>query len=505
MPVAARHRVASLIVMTSPQFPELARRVYFPLTFFVYRPNLTIRSNGRDMAFGSIGDIAGYEGMLHFLFLAADAAEQYHYLPRFGYVSPSMPASSATPATRVDALSALRRFLPRIPRYEGNRNHAGPSEIGVSGLSAAITHRLVSEKEVIREALLVHPFSRAEKFVQEVLWRRYWKTWLEWHPLVWRDWLRDVAEIPKPLRVSKVESGKSGVAVMDAFARQLIETGYLHNHARMWFAAWWVHVERLPWQLGAAFFLRHLLDGDAASNTLSWRWVAGLQTVGKTYLPRRSNLERWLDRDWLDRHLEGIDCLENPVAHIPIEVEKPKVCPLERNAGLPVEARYLLWVHEEDLSLERLAGDFPPPRAVWVGASGGPDGGDLRKITLLRRSWLGSALGDAAARAESAWDVPVEAESDPSLADDLASKLADMARRNGCERVVAARPFVGALAMRALAIQRRLEEKGFGLTYMDLPEDGEWLPMGQRGFFPFWNDARERVVEWAGASTAGGV
>ena len=105
--------------------------------------------------------------------------------------------------------------------------------------------------------------------MQEVLWRRYWKTWLEWHPLVWRDWLRDVAEIPKPRRVSKVESGKSGVAVMDAFARQLIETGYLHNHARMWFAAWWVHVERLPWQLGTAFFLRHLLDGDAAARAKS--------------------------------------------------------------------------------------------------------------------------------------------------------------------------------------------------------------------------------------------
>jgi deoxyribodipyrimidine photo-lyase len=65
--------------------------------------------------------------------------------------------------------------------------------------------------------------------------------------------------------------------------QELVETGYLHNHARMWFASIWIFTLRLPWELGADFFLRHLLDGDAASNTLSWRWVAGLHTKGKHY------------------------------------------------------------------------------------------------------------------------------------------------------------------------------------------------------------------------------
>ena len=96
---------------------------------------------------------------------------------------------------------------------------------------------------------------------------------------------------------------------MDRFARELIATGYLHNHARMWWASFWVHVERLPWELGADFFFRHLLDADPASNTLSWRWVAGLQTRGKSYLVRRSNLRRFADPSLLEDEsgLERLD------------------------------------------------------------------------------------------------------------------------------------------------------------------------------------------------------
>ncbi len=67
--------------------------------------------------------------------------------------------------------------------------------------------------------------------------------------------------------------GRTGIDGFDDWARQLVETGWLHNHTRMWFASIWIFTLRLPWALGAAFFLRHLLDGDPASNTLSWRWV----------------------------------------------------------------------------------------------------------------------------------------------------------------------------------------------------------------------------------------
>ena len=87
--------------------------------------------------------------------------------------------------------------------------------------------------------------------------------------------------------------GATGIDCFDAWARELVATGYLHNHARMWFASIWIFTLRLPWELGADFFLRHLIDGDPASNTLSWRWVAGLQTAGKTYLATAENIARF--------------------------------------------------------------------------------------------------------------------------------------------------------------------------------------------------------------------
>ena len=87
--------------------------------------------------------------------------------------------------------------------------------------------------------------------------------------------------------------GATAIEPFNDWVRELKETGYLHNHARMWFASIWIHTLELPWYLGADFFLKHLLDGDEAVNTLSWRWVAGLHTKGKTYLARASNIEKY--------------------------------------------------------------------------------------------------------------------------------------------------------------------------------------------------------------------
>ena len=188
----------------------------------------------------------------------------------------------------------------------------------MSRLSAALRSRLITEEEVLRRVLSVHPFPAVEKFVQEVVWRTYWKGWLELRPQVWTTyrervvWLRQNAPEPVLRRAEEVAVGRSGVAVMDRFARELLTTGYLHNHARMWWASFWIHVERLPWELGANFFFRHLLDADPASNTLSWRWVAGLQTPGKVYrsdapILNGSRIRRgWMTpRDWVGWTIHG--------------------------------------------------------------------------------------------------------------------------------------------------------------------------------------------------------
>ncbi|MDA0768256.1 MAG: hypothetical protein O3A92_15715, partial [Verrucomicrobia bacterium] len=193
-------------------------------------------------------------------------------------------------ATRAGALRQLEAFVPRSGRYSRDRNHVLPGHSNVSRISPAIRHGLLDIDECIAAVLTRYAPSTVEKFVQELLWRRYWKSWLSLRPGVWNDYRRDLAALQSApehsttrQRAARAAAGEGPVAIMNHFARELTTTGYLHNHARMWFAGWWIHLERLPWQLGADFFHRHLLDADPASNTLSWRWVAGLQTPGKTY------------------------------------------------------------------------------------------------------------------------------------------------------------------------------------------------------------------------------
>ncbi len=162
--------------------------------------------------------------------------------------------------SRTAALGQLDKFIRCAGLYARDRNHVKPSHPSVSRLAPAIRHRLITEEEMVSAVLRVHPFGRVEKFIQEVYWRRYWKSWLALRPQVWSDFLRNLPEIQEDPAVRRIENSQSGNAVIDHFANELVTTGYLHNHARMWFAAWWVHEARLPWQHGAAFFFRHLLD-----------------------------------------------------------------------------------------------------------------------------------------------------------------------------------------------------------------------------------------------------
>ncbi|MEL6583159.1 MAG: FAD-binding domain-containing protein [Pseudomonadota bacterium] len=208
--------------------------------------------------------------------------------------------------TRAAAEAALEAFAPRMGRrYSGGRNYdrgAGRHR-DVSQLSPYIRRRMVLEEDVIAAALQHHGLDGAEKFIKEVAWRGYFKGWLERRPQVWEGYkeglhnARFALEKDRSLRAQyeAAVSGATGLAYFDAWANELIETGYMHNHARMWFASIWIFTLHLPWQLGADFFYRHLLDGDAASNTLSWRWVAGLHTRGKPYQAQAWNIEKYTE------------------------------------------------------------------------------------------------------------------------------------------------------------------------------------------------------------------
>ena len=203
-------------------------------------------------------------------------------------------------ASRAKAIDKLTNFIEQnLSDYSKLRNFDfGPSNrSNVSCLSPYITHGIINELEVINKSLKKFSFAKNEKFIQEVLWRVYWKGWLELRPDVWSDYLIELDKIKKEFKNNQsyldAIEGKTNVDCFNQWVIELKESNYLHNHTRMWFASIWIFTLELPWQLGAEFFMQHLYDGDAASNTLGWRWVAGIQTQGKHYLVSEWNINKF--------------------------------------------------------------------------------------------------------------------------------------------------------------------------------------------------------------------
>ena len=202
--------------------------------------------------------------------------------------------------SRASATDNLNRFVENnLFEYSKLRNFDfGPSNrSNISCLSPYITHGIISELELIKKSLSKFSFTKNEKFIQEILWRTYWKGWLELRPNVWTDYLNELKKIREEFKdnadYKNAIEGKTNIECFNEWVNELKENNYLHNHARMWFASIWVFTLDLPWQLGAEFFMKHLYDGDAAANTLGWRWVAGIQTQGKNYLASEWNIKKF--------------------------------------------------------------------------------------------------------------------------------------------------------------------------------------------------------------------
>ena len=203
-------------------------------------------------------------------------------------------------ASRAKAIDQLNNFIEQnLTDYSKLRNFDfGPdNRSNISCLSPYITHGIINELEVIDKSLKKFSFAKNEKFIQEVLWRVYWKGWLELRPNVWSDYLMELGEVKNEFKNNQsyldAIEGKTNIDCFNQWVIELKESNYLHNHTRMWFASIWIFTLELPWQLGAEFFMQYLYDGDTASNTLGWRWVAGVQTQGKHYLASEWNINKF--------------------------------------------------------------------------------------------------------------------------------------------------------------------------------------------------------------------
>jgi deoxyribodipyrimidine photo-lyase len=392
--------------------------------------------------------------------------------------------------TREAALVRLSAFVPHAGRdYASGRNvDRGPLDrSNVSALSPYIRRRMITEEEVVRAVLNQHSFAAAEKFVQEVAWRTYWKGWLEMRPDMWARYQAELTTATAGLadnsalnrRYQKAVEGRSGIDCFDVWVGELIEHGWLHNHTRMWFASIWIFTLGLPWQLGADFFDRHLLDADPASNTLSWRWVAGLHTRGKHYAARAENIEA----NTLGRF--------NPAGQL-----NERALPLSEDAPAPpammpplnqtsLDKRVALILTEEDLHPESWDIDAEVVAIAILPTAKRTD--DDSPAAEFSRG----ALDDAADRAQAYFGLPVE-----TIEVDQPS---GWAKRHYVRQLVTAYPPVGAIAQQLNRAEKSLTQNGLELVRLTRDWDVKLWPLATAGFFKLKTKLPDIAQEYARA------
>ena len=358
-----------------------------------------------------------------------------------------------------DAEAALQRFLDKgAASYEARRNFDfGPANrSNVSELSKFISHRVLFEYDVVQRALAQYPTEVAGKFIQEVFWRIYWKGWLEHRPAVWNDYASFNNDSAHERLFQQAVTGKTGIDCFDYWSDELQNTNYLHNHARMWFASIWIFTLGLPWQLGAKFFMQHLFDGDAASNTLGWRWVAGIQTIGKHYVARATNIEQFTNGRFSPNNLNE--------APVPVASSKTyDILPIDDHANYQKKYNNLI-VLENDIYAKSKS-DYEAYDAVFV----------LHPDSIARSADLAVPVKDFKIRLVSAF---CENHKNAQVID-AAALRAIAASQQGLDVVY---PAIGD----NFDFLRRLrDESGVLLHFLKRPEDVFCWQFAKKGFFNF--------------------
>lgn len=381
------------------------------------------------------------------------------------------------PATRDNAEKRLRAFTANmggIYAKDRNADFGTTNRSNVSCLSPFHSHRVLFEKETVTAALKAHGLPAAEKFVQEVYWRTYFKGWLEHRPTVWQRYRTAVetklksADDDLKARLDRAMTGETGIEPFDAWAKELVETGYLHNHTRMWFASIWIFTLELPWALGADFFYRHLLDGDAASNTLSWRWVAGLHTPGKNYLATAANIARNTDGRFnpVGALNENAAPLEDDWNGRPGSMPAPKA----PDASKPS----VLLLHEDDLGYDSLPLDGLNIVAI-AGVTVTDDRSPLGVSETVKRFTI-EATEDALSRANEDLFVPTVKLASPE-------GLVELAKEHGAKQIISGYTPVGPVRDRLTKAVPTWEDAGLQWTELLRDYDRDAWPHATKGFF----------------------
>ncbi len=198
----------------------------------------------------------------------------------------------STVTERVDLNNIVQSIDPIV--YAKTRNYLSGS---VTGLSPYFTHGILKPAEVIDELVSNHGGEACAKLYSEFGWREYFqRVWQNKGSDIWNDLKHEQQSIISNQIPKAIREAETGIEVIDHAISELLETGYMHNHARMWLASMITNIGQTDWREPAKWLYYHLLDGDPASNTLSWQWIAGSFSQ-KKYIANQENLNRFSGSD----------------------------------------------------------------------------------------------------------------------------------------------------------------------------------------------------------------
>ena len=295
--------------------------------------------------------------------IPCDRSERLHYIKRHFSDAKGTDLGDAWAGGRLHALKKLNSI--DAAAYARNRNFLNGA---VTHLSPYLRHGCLTLNETF-DSVKKRFGTEAEKLLLALAWRDYWRQ-------VWQVEGNAIYSEMEPPKVAighaplsdDITQGQTGLPCIDAFVGDLLNTGYVHNHARMWLASYVVHHRKIDWRAAADWFEANLLDGDIASNHLSWQWVTSTFS-SKPYFFNKETLSRYTGEKYcagcqaqcpFDASNETLnDRLFNQTL-VPV-AKTYSQAPLPKNAvsGFPTLA---VFVHDEMLSSAHVLLQQPFPK-----------------------------------------------------------------------------------------------------------------------------------------------
>ena len=394
----------------------------------------------------------------------------------------------STPTLRTSRDAALQGWESLLSGL-GKGKDAG--SLASSGLSMALRYRLLSESEALTSLLSRHKPQLADALLKELAATTYWRGWAEGRPQIYLTYVRacddDRRRFTGTQSLATALEGRTGLVAFDEWNKEMVETGWLPQQARLWYASIWIFTLRLPWTLGAAHFASHLIDTDAATSVLMWRSVAGLHTSPKPYVAKAAEISKWSQGRYdLTGHLN-----ESPVALTGPALPSPRFQELPAQPSGALAENYALLVTPDDLSPETSSiGELKPRVILTTGFE------NLSKNVQFGpkvRGFVNSALEDTADRLARHYDCPVE-----SLAhsDNVGETIGERLTSQNIPHLVYHQPSLGPWQ----EMLSRATSKDVGLKYFPLRRgwDSKLWPSATRALLDFHEAVKPRLLKSQG-------